>query len=91
MNCRTAAELMPWDSGELRGRTFDCAWLAREVESAGSLTDEDRTRILCDLLDAAAAIEATKSEGQREREDQVRRELERPGRDRYRALAERLG
>jgi len=66
-------------------------WLAREVDSARSLTDEDRVRIFCDLLDAAAAIQATKSEEQLEREEKVRRELESPGRDRYRALAERLG
>jgi hypothetical protein len=66
-------------------------WLSREVAAARSLTDEDRVRILCDLLDAAAAIEATKSGEQREREERVRRELDRPGKDRYRALAERLG
>lgn len=66
-------------------------WLSREVDSAQSLTDEDRVRILCDLLDTTAAIQATKSEEQLRREEQVRRELERPGKDRYRALAERLG
>ena len=69
----------------------DRDWLAREVASARSLTDEDRVRIFCDLLDAAAAIEATKSGEQRAREDEVRRELDRPGKERYRALAERLG
>lgn len=65
-------------------------WLSREVDSTQSLTDEDRVRILCDLLDTAAAIQATKSEEQLRREEQVRRELERPGKDRYCALAERL-
>ena len=66
-------------------------WLEKEVAAARSLTDEDRVRIFCDLLETADAIRATKSEEDLEREEAARRELDRPGRERYRALAERLG
>ena len=66
-------------------------WLATEISGYRSLTDEDRVRTFCDLLDTAAAIQATKSKHQLDREEQVRRELDRPGKERYRALAERLG
>jgi hypothetical protein len=66
-------------------------WLEAEVAAARSLTDEDRVRILCDLWETVDAIRATKSEEDLEREEEARRELDRPGKERYRALAERLG
>jgi hypothetical protein len=67
-------------------------WLEGEVRLALSLTDQDRIRILRDLLRTADAIRRTKSEAQLSREDEVRRLLEdEPARERYLALAERLG
>lgn len=66
-------------------------WLEAEVAAARSLTDEDRVDILCDLSETVDAIRATKSEEELERQEEVRRELDRPGKDRYRALAERVG
>lgn len=66
-------------------------WLEAEVAAARSLTDEDRVRILRDLWRTAVAIRAGKTEEELERDEQVRRELDRPGKDRYRALVERLG
>lgn len=76
---------------ETARREREREWLEREVAAAESLTDEDRVRILCDLIETAEAIRITKSKDELEREEAVRRELDRPGRERYRALAERLG
>lgn len=66
-------------------------WLEAEVAAARSLSDADRVRILRDLWRTAVAIRAGKSTEELEREDHVRRELDRPGKDRYRALVERVG
>ena len=66
-------------------------WLEAEVAAARSLSDADRVRILRDLWRTLVAIRAGKSKGEIEREEQVRRELDRVGKDRYRALVERLG
>ncbi len=66
-------------------------WLEAEVAAARFLSDSDRVRILRDLWRTAVAIRAGKSTEELEREDHVRRELDRPGKDRYRALVERLG
>lgn len=66
-------------------------WLEREVAAARPLTDADRVRILRDLLRTADAIRAGKDAEELEREERVRRELDREGKDRYRALVERLG
>ena len=67
-------------------------WLEGEVRLAASLTDADRIRILRDLLRTADAIRRTKSPEQLRREEEVRRLLEDlPARERYVALAERLG
>jgi hypothetical protein len=66
-------------------------WLEREVALAARLSDADRIRILEDLWQTVEAIRATKSPEQIEREERVRRELDEPGRARYRALAARLG
>ena len=67
-------------------------WLEGEVRSAASLTDADRIRILRDLLRTADAIRRSKSPEQLRREEEVRRLLEDgPARERYAALAERLG
>lgn len=66
-------------------------WLRREVAAAAGLTDEDRIRILEDLLATADAIRRGKSPEDLRREEEARRTLEEaPGRARYRALAERL-
>ena len=74
--------------GERRER----AWLEGEVLLAASLSDADRIRILRDLLRTAEAIRRTKSAEELAREEEVRRALdENPGRERYAALAERLG
>jgi hypothetical protein len=67
-------------------------WLVSEAALASSLTDRDRIRILRDLLQTVDAIRKTKSPGELQREEEVRRFLdETPGRERYAALAERLG
>ena len=67
-------------------------WLESEVRLAAGLTDADRIRILRDLLRTAEAIRRTKPPEQLRREDEVRRILEDdPARERYEALAERLG
>lgn len=66
-------------------------WLEREIEAARSLTDADRVRVLRDLLRTADAIRAAKGAVELEREEHVRRQLDREGKDRYRALVERLG
>ena len=66
-------------------------WLARDVAEAADLTDADRVRILRDLLRTSDAIRRGKSEAELLRDEEVRRVLEeKPGRDRYGALAERL-
>jgi hypothetical protein len=65
-------------------------WLEAEVAAARSLSDADRVRILRDLWRTAVAIRAGKTKEELERDDQVRQELDRPGKDRYRALVERL-
>jgi hypothetical protein len=65
-------------------------WLEAEALAARSLTDTDRVRILCDLIATSDAIRAAKDADDLAREEHARRELERPGKERYRALAERL-
>ncbi len=70
-----------------RGR----AWLEAEVAAAARLTDEERIAILIDLLEMSDAIRAGKSEEELRREEEAREILDRPGKERYRALAERLG
>ena len=65
--------------------------LAAEVEFAADLTDADRIRILRDLLRTADAIRKSKSAEELRRDEEVRRSLEEPGRQRYIALWERLG
>jgi hypothetical protein len=68
------------------------AWLETEVQLAARLTDADRIRILRDLLRTADAIRKAKTAEELRRDDEVRRILETlPGRERYIALAERLG
>jgi len=67
-------------------------WLAREVILAAGLTDRDRIRILCDLLETADAIRKCKTPEELQRDEAVRIALDRePGLNRYRALAERVG
>ena len=67
-------------------------WLEGEVRLAASLSDADRIRILRDLLRTVDAIRKNKSPEELRREDEVRRLLEdEPARQRYVALAERLG
>jgi hypothetical protein len=63
-----------------------CEWLESEVKLAGNLTDADRIRIFRDLLRTAEAIQRTKSADQLKREEEVRDELNRPGRERYTRL-----
>lgn len=67
-------------------------WLAGETALAATLTDADRIRILRDLLRTADAIRKSKSPEELRREEEVRRILEdAPARERYFALADRLG
>lgn len=66
-------------------------WLKSEVALAARLTDEDRIRILKDLEETVAAIRRSKSPEDIKQEEEVRRELDAPGKTRYRELAERLG
>jgi len=66
------------------------AWLEAEVAASRHLTDEQRIDILVDLLDASDAIRAGKSAEELRREEEAREILDRPGKERYRALAERL-
>jgi hypothetical protein len=65
--------------------------LAAEVEFAADLSDADRIRILRDLLRTADAIRKSKSAEELRRDEDVRRSLEEPGRQRYIAFCERLG
>jgi hypothetical protein len=65
-------------------------WLEREVAATASLSDADRIRILRQLLEAADAIQRTKSPDQLEREEAVRRALDEEGLARYRALIARF-
>jgi hypothetical protein len=66
-------------------------WPDSEVRLAAGLTDQDRIRILRDLLRTAEAIQRTKSPDQLRREEEVRRLLEdEPALGRWAALAERL-
>ena len=65
--------------------------IAAEVKFASDLTDADRIRILRDLLRTADAIRRSKSAEELRRDEEVRRSLEEPGRQRYIALCERLG
>ena len=65
--------------------------IAAEVKFAAGLTDADRIRILRDLLRTADAICKSKSPEELRRDEEVRRSLEEPGRQRYLALCERLG
>jgi len=67
-------------------------WLENEVRQAALLSDGDRIRILRDLLRTADAIRQGKTAEEIEREEEVRRVLnDLPGRERYAALAEKLG
>jgi hypothetical protein len=65
--------------------------LAAEVVFAADLTDADRIRIVRDLLRTADAICKSKSAEELQRDEEVRRALEEPGRQRYIAFCERLG
>ena len=65
-------------------------WLAREVVMTAHLTDAERVAILLDLAQTIELIRANKTTADLAREEAVRRELDRPGRERYRLLAERL-
>ncbi len=64
--------------------------IAAEVAFAAGLTDADRIRILRDLLRTADAIHNSKSAEEQSRDEEIRRHLEEPGRQRYIALCERL-
>lgn len=64
--------------------------LRAEVEFAANLTDADRVRIFRDLLRTADGIRKSKSTEELLRDEEVRRSLEEPGRQRYIALCERL-
>jgi hypothetical protein len=64
--------------------------IAAEVEFAAGLTDADRIRIFRDLLRTADAICKSKSPEELRRDEEVRRSLDEPGRQRYLALCERL-
>ncbi len=68
----------------------EIAWLRREVAAASGLTDAERVTILEDLFLTSEAIRAGKTPEELRREDAVRTALNRPGLDRYRALAERV-
>jgi hypothetical protein len=65
--------------------------LAAEVAFAAGLSDADRIRILRDLLRTVDAIQKSKSVEELRRDEEVRRLLEEPGRQRYIALCQRLG
>jgi hypothetical protein len=65
-------------------------WLKREVALAARLTEADRVRIIEDLWETANAIRRSKSPEDIRREEDARRQLDAPGRARYRELAERL-
>lgn len=73
------------------GERRELEWLKAEVARAASLTDADRVRIARGLFRTHLAIRRSKTAEQLEREEEVRRLLDAPGRERYRALAERLG
>lgn len=65
--------------------------LEAEVRHAASLSDDDRIRILRDLLRTADAIRENKSAEELRRDDEVHDLLDvRPGRANYIALVERL-
>jgi hypothetical protein len=66
-------------------------WLEREAAWASRLTDQDRIRILRDLLRTVEAVRRTKSIEQLQREEEVRRILEdTPGRARYLEFCDRF-
>jgi hypothetical protein len=65
--------------------------LAAEVAFAAALSDADCIRILRDPLRTADAIRKSKSVEELRQDEEVRRLLEEPGRQRYIALCERLG
>jgi hypothetical protein len=68
------------------------AWLRREVESAVRLTDEERIRILRDLVSTSESIRRTKSVQELLRDDEVRRLLDTSiGRKNHLAWVERAG
>jgi len=71
-------------------RKRERAWLEAEVAASRNLTDEERIDILLDLLDMSDAIRAGKSEEELRREEEAREVLDRPGKERYRALVERF-
>jgi hypothetical protein len=64
--------------------------LAAEIAFAANLSDADRIRILRDLLRTADAIRKSKSAEELRRDEEIRRLLEEPGRQRYIALCERF-
>ncbi len=66
-------------------------WLESEALAASRLSDPDRVRILRDLWRTIEAIRRTKTAAELEREDEVRRTVDEPGRQRYRRLVQRLG
>ncbi len=68
----------------------ESAWLEREVAMSARLTDVERVAILLDLAAAIELIRANKTPAELTREEEVRRALDEPGRQRYRELAERL-
>jgi hypothetical protein len=68
----------------------EMAWLHREVAAAAGLTDAERVAILEDLFQTSEAIRAGKTPDELRQEEAVRVALDRPGRERYRALAERI-
>jgi hypothetical protein len=72
------------------GARRELEWPRREVADAAGLDDAERIQILEDLWQTSEVIRANKSEDQLQREEQARRLLDAPGRERYRALAERL-
>lgn len=74
---------------EQNRRKREREWLEAKVAAARSLTDADRVRILRELELAEEARRASKDPEQLAREEQVRKYLDRQGKDRYRALAER--
>jgi hypothetical protein len=66
-------------------------WLEGEVRLAAPLTDDDRIRILRDLLRTVDAIRRTKTSSELQREEEARRILEvEPARERYAAWVARL-
>jgi hypothetical protein len=77
-------EAMRGDAG------YEKEWLEGEVRMAANLSDQDRIRILRDLLETSESIRRSKTVEELERDEEVRAALDGEGLRRYRALVERL-